>query len=87
VERSESESRSLPASWERRIRFYAVEYSHWRRRRWFTRPVTYASNRAQVLFCMMNQHGSDETIVHAGLVPPAAEAKKEIEDAFKNLRG
>jgi hypothetical protein len=36
---------------------------------------------------MMNQHGSDETIVHAGLVPPAAEAKKEIEDAFKNLRG
>src|SRR5689334_22795647 len=27
---------------------------------WFTRPVTYASNRAQLLFCIANQHGTDD---------------------------
>ena len=27
-------------------------------RRWLTTPVTYAIKRAQLLFCMTNQHGS-----------------------------
>ena len=33
VERSASETRRRPETWERRIRFYAIRYSHWRSRR------------------------------------------------------
>ena len=56
--RSVSESRSRPVTWERRTRFSAIRYSHWRSRRWFTRPVMYANSRAQLLSRIMNQHGS-----------------------------
>ena len=41
VDRSGSDSRNRPETCERRIRFSAARYSHWRSRRWFTRPVMY----------------------------------------------
>jgi hypothetical protein len=42
--------------WERRILFSAIRYSFCRKSCWFTKPVTYANNRATCVFFIETHH-------------------------------